>query len=437
MKAKSSKIEKARTNGFQLFLFGCAIFVVTGTAWAALTSHPTVDFRPAYWSARTALHHGDPYRPGDILRIYHADGGDRAGDPVGDLFAISHSQYPPSELTFTVLFAAFPFNVAQILWIAVIAGCVIAASYLMWNEGARHAPLATGCLLFLFLINSPSLMAFGNPGCLAVCLCVIAVWCFLGERFIPAGILCLAASLSLKPHDVGLVWLYFLLAGGKQRKRALITLAVTTAINLPAILWITHVSPHWVSEMFANVQAFSRPGGLNDPGPGTSGGRGIHMITDLQAIFSLYRDSPDFYNLASYIVCAPFLVAWAIASARSSATQTRAWCSIAAVAALSMLPIYHRQYDAKLILLAIPACAILLAEGGRVRQLALIVTTIAIALNGDFTWLILLYVLAKIPFGVITPYLIVAPVPLSLLALGSFYLWAEMRRSRDTQQAGT
>jgi hypothetical protein len=427
MNAAGSTLEKARTDGFQLLLFGCAIFLVVGTAWAALTSHPTVDFRPAYWSARTVLHHGDPYNPEDVLRVYHSGRGDTIGDPAGDLFAISHSQYPPSELTFTVFFALFPFYVAQSLWIIAVAAGVILAAFLMWKEGSSHAPLATGCLLFLFLINSPSLMAFGNPGCIAVCLCVIAVWCFLGERFIPASILCFAASLSIKPHDVGFVWLYFLLAGGKLRKHALIALAVTVAINLPAVLWITHISPHWMNEMFANVQAFSRPGGLNDPGPGTSGGRGIQMITDLQAIFSLYRNNSAFYNLASYVVCAPFLAAWAIAATRKRVTQTRAWCNVAAIAALSMLPIYHRQYDAKLILLAIPACAILLAERGRVRQLALVVTTIAIVLNGDFTWLILLHLLVKIPFGAIVPYLIVAPVPLSLLALGSFYLWAEMR----------
>ena len=33
--------------------------------------------------------------------------------------------------------------------------------------------------------------------------------------------MCLAISLMLKPHDAGLVWLYFLLAGGIYRKRAL------------------------------------------------------------------------------------------------------------------------------------------------------------------------------------------------------------------------
>ena len=51
-----------------------------------------------------------------------------------------------------------------------------------------------------------------------------------------AGILCMAVSLAIKPHDSGLVWFYFLLAGGVYRKRALQTLAVTVLLALPAIL---------------------------------------------------------------------------------------------------------------------------------------------------------------------------------------------------------
>jgi hypothetical protein len=35
----------------------------------------------------------------------------------------------------------------------------------------------------------------------------VAAWCFIKGRFIPAGILCLAVSLAIKPHDAGLVWL--------------------------------------------------------------------------------------------------------------------------------------------------------------------------------------------------------------------------------------
>jgi hypothetical protein len=434
-------MEKARKDGFELLLLGCAAFLLVGIAWGLLTSHPTVDFRPGYWAARTLLDGYDPYNPADVLRTYHADGGDRAGDPAADLVPIAHSHYPPSEFSFAVLFAALPFKLAQVLWTAFIAACVGFAAFLMWNEGARHAPFAAGCLLAVFLVNSPSLMVFGNPGAIAVSLCVIGVWCILRGRFVPAGVLCLAASLTVKPHDVGLVWLYFVLAGGALRKRALMALLLAAVICLPAFFWVWHVSPHWFSEFMADLQASRVRGGLNDPGPSSSGGRGIDMIVCLQALFSLFRDDPRFYNLASYIACAPFLLVWAIGAVRSrageisDANHRRAWFSIAAISAFSMLPIYHRQYDAKLMMLAIPAFCMLLAEGGRARKYALWITTAAFLLNGDFTWLILLHVFSKIPSSPLVTFLLVALVPLSLLALGSSYLWAGMQRVSDPAPA--
>ena len=431
-------MEKARKEGFELLLLGCAAFLLIGIAWGALTSHPTVDFRPGYWSARTLLDGGDPYKPADVLRTYHADGGDRTGDPAADLVPISHGQYPPSEFIVAVPFAALPFAVSQVLWTALIAGVVMLAACLMWNEGARHAPLAAGCLLSIFLINSPSMMVFANPGSIAVCLCAIGVWCILRDRFVSAGVVCLAASLAIKPHDVGLVWLYFVLAGKPYRKRALYALVLAVAISLPAFLWVSHVSPHWFSEMMANVQASRGRGGLNDPGPSSAGGRGIQMITDLQAIFSLIQDNPGFYNLASYIMCAPLLLLWAIVAIRTRVSQAGAgagaWFSLAAIAALTMLPIYHRQYDAKLILLVVPAFCILLAKGGRTRKYAIWITAIAFVLNGDFTWLILIHFITKIPNTNLAQFLLVAPVPLSLLAMGSFYLWADWRCTKEPAQ---
>ena len=62
---------------------------------------------------------------------------------------------------------------------------------------------------------------------------MVAVWCFIRERFVPAGILCLAVSLAVKPQDAGLVWLYFLLVGGVYPKRALQTLVAMLALGLP------------------------------------------------------------------------------------------------------------------------------------------------------------------------------------------------------------
>ena len=43
-------------------------------------------------------------------------------------------------------------------------------------------------LLCLFLLGSELLLEFGNAAGIAISLCVIAVWCFLKDRFVSAGI---------------------------------------------------------------------------------------------------------------------------------------------------------------------------------------------------------------------------------------------------------
>ncbi len=263
------KMDGPRKDGLYLLLIGCAAFLLLGAAWF-IPPASMQDFRTAYSSARCLLDGCDPYNPAEVLRDYRADPGAHPKSSSPDLFVISHNVYPPSEFAVSMPFAALPIDVAIVLWNGLIAACVILASFLMWTEGARSAPVAFGWLLFFFLVNSSTLLGCGNPACLAVSLCIIAVYCLLNERFAAAGIVCLALSLCLKPQDAGLIWLYLLLAGGVLRKRALQTLAVAAAITIPAVLWVAHVSPHWMSEMAANLQIFSHHGGINDPGPASA-----------------------------------------------------------------------------------------------------------------------------------------------------------------------
>jgi len=263
----------------------------------------------------------------------------------------------------------------------------------------------------------------------------VAVWCFLRERFILAGIFCLAVSLAVKPQCAGPVWLYFLLAGGVFRKRALQTLLVTIAVSLPGILWVWAVAPHWMQELHSNIQAYSVHGGLGDPRVAAIGPEGI---IDLQSVISIFRDDPRLYNPASYLVCAPLLLVWAFVTLRSCSSPARTRLALAAIAALSMLPVYHRQYDAKLLLLTVPACAMLWAEGGRIGRLALLVSTAGLVVTGDLPWVAVIGFIRNLhlpPTGVswqIMIALLALPAPLTLLVMGIFYLRAYVRRVRHS-----
>lgn len=423
---------KARTDSLYLMILGAVAFLLFGLVLASGSRIPLLDFRTAYYSGQCLLQGGDPYSESDIDRLY-SQRAERSRVSDRDLAVVTRNQYLPPAFALTFPLALLPFDLAQALWFVLIVGSFIVAAFSMWKVSAAHAPMLAAILLSFCLANSGSLIFFGNPAGFVVPLCVIAAWCFVTEQWISVGILSLAVGLAFKPHDTALIWIYFLLAGGIFRRRALQTLALFVAFSVPGVLWTARLSPHFLQEISANLNVFTVKGGMNDP----SAGHGTEMLTNLQTITSFFWDNPHAYNLASYVICAPLLIIWAIATWRSRPSRENAWFGLASIAAFTVLPVYHRQYDAKLIMLAVPALAILWERRDKLRWIGLTLTTTAFVLNGDIPWVIFLALLKKLHLSTEASYgrfltaLWDFPVPLSLLIMGAFYLWIYMRNTSD------
>ena len=421
----------ARRDG-QIFLFlGCLIFLVSSTILLRVNRTPLRDFRMVYSGSRCLLNGSDPYIQENVLRVYREEIDRQSTDSERDLLVVSRIVYPPSVFVVGLFFAVLPFVLAQTLWAAALAALFMVAAWMAWDLAADSSPILAGVVLCFCLGNSESIVLFGNPGSIAVSLAVIAAWSFLRYCFVPVGIFCLAVGLAVKPHDTFFLWLCFLLAGGVFRSAALKSLFLSLAVSLPVTLYVFYLAPHWVLELRANLQGFFAPGSTNDP----AGFHGTCAITSLQAITSYFWPDPGAYNLVAYFLCAPLIIGWIFITLRSRPTGNAAWFALATIAPLSMLPVYHRQYDAKLILLAVPALCLLWQRGGRTAWGAFIVSGVALVLNGDLPWSLLLMELNKhsqIPSGsAVRPFnfLLNAPVPLSLLAMGGFYLWVYARSS--------
>jgi hypothetical protein len=272
---------------------------------------------------------------------------------------------------------------------------------------------------------------------------VIAVYCFFRERFAWLGVLCLAISLALKPHDGGAVWLYLLLAGGMQRRRALQTLGVAAVLGAVAMLWISQVSPHWLREWHANLTTISQPGHTSDPGAVTAQELGATgTVIDLQSVVAVFRNDAGVYNPVAYGICGVMLLVWVWVTVRRHISRDAPWLALAAVVPITMLATYHRPYDAKLLLLAIPACAMLWAKGGKLGGAALVVTSAAALLTSDLPISILLVLNAWLRPSISTmsgkfEVLVLTRAPsLVLLAMAVFYLWVYARRAGGEARGG-
>jgi hypothetical protein len=334
----------------------------------------------------------------------------------------------------------------QVIWASLLAAAFVLAALLVWDLARDFSAIVGGSLGGLLLANSFWLLMIGNSAGFAVSLCVIAVWCFYRERYEWLGVLCLTISLAVKPNDSGLIWLFFLLAGGHYRRHALRALGLLVLLSLPVIVWVTSVSPQWHRELALNMASFSGAGGIVDPAATGMAGRNMDSLVELQTDVSLFYPNPQTYDLITYAICAPLVLVWVLEVLRHRATATASWLAIAAAAPLSMLPTYHFQHDAKLLLLTIPACAMLWVRKGRVSGkvgwMAMLVTTAAIVINGDiFSGLRILLtrnmlVPQSSPGSKFATALITRPAPLILLVTAAFFLWAlmkEPRNPRDTR----
>ncbi len=422
----------AHRRGLIWVLLCVGISVWWGTS-IAHTKSAWLDFRAVYAGTRCLIHGHNPYKVDDLAQEYLSEDGQRPTTPPTAFRSITLYVNVPATFVFVAPFAALPWAPACALWMLLTGSALIVALLLMWDVGARSAVHVSTALACILAVNCESVFAGGNTAGIVVGLCGIAVWCFLEDRFVQIGVVCLALSLVIKPHDAGLVWLYFILVGGLGRKRAIASAMIAAAIVLASVVWIWHVAPTWMADWKTNLAAISADGGINEPGPSARNDT-IFSIVDLQAAISIFRDEPDFYNVASYAICGGLTILWAFYTLRRKFTVRGAWIALACATAFTLLITYHRVWDAKLVMIAIPACCILWAEGGAIGRAAVLMTSIAAVWTGDLS-LTAYYVI----FGSITVHspwilaraitvVLTRPASVALLAMGLFYLWAYLRR---------
>jgi len=426
-------MSKRRRLGLILVLLSGGLSVLWGCFLGFSIAGGPLDFQAVYYGARTLIHHQNPYNVNDLEAVFQSDGVDHSSLNQKQHQVIAFFINTPATLFLVAPFAMLPLAAGQVLWMCLTAGSLILAAYLMWTIGADHAPILTGCLIGFLLLNCQVIFASGNSAAIVVGLSVVAVWCFVKERFVPAGIVCMAISLAMKPHDAGLVWLFLLLAGGTLRKRAMQTAILAALLIVPAVLWVSDVVPNWVHDWQSNLATTSVPGALNDPSPAAVNTVSAGNIISLQAVFSIFSRNPRFYNLASYAVCGAFLIVWAFVTFRSRTSDQRTWFALAVAVPFTILVTYHRVYDAKLLLLTVPACAMLWEEGGAVGTIAVALNAMGIFLNADVPLTVLGEITQKLQLstasltGKILTVLIARPNQEILLAMGIFYLWVYVR----------
>ena len=433
-------MSNVRSKSVILILLCSAFSIVTGRWLDQSSGAGTSSYRAVYYGARCLIHHTDPYNPDEFSRIYVAESGalprDSARRPLF-LRAVMVCVNLPTTLFLLVPLALLPWGLSHVLWLALIAICLPIAAVLAYDLTAKHGSRLPLILICFMMANCQVLFTVANTAGVAVGLCVIAVWCFMRQKLEWLGVFALAISLALKPHDSGLVWLWLLVSGGVLRKRALQTAILVAAIALPAVLVVAHSSPHWRTELAGNLAATSAHGDISDPGPASNSRQGsADIIIDLQTALSLLYDEPHFYNPTTYIACGFLILVWVFSRLRALGEQSNRFAALACLAPITMLISYHRPYDAKLLLLAIPAITMLGDEAARRRKVALFTVALAVFFTSDLPLALqaMLTRAINVPalgsFGRTIFLPVLRPAPIALLLMAIVFVWIYSRRAR-------
>ncbi len=420
-----------RSPVFLIALLGALLFLVRGYHDEHEALHFR-DFKQPYSSARCLLAHCDPYSESDTRTAYIAAGGVNDDKVVFDPYS---ALYPPFSLVALMPVAALPYPVAHAVWEALIgvgfAAAVLLAAQMCLTVGTS-IPLAG--VLAIFAFSSTILLMLGQISGLVIALLVLGYACVFRERFPLTAVLCFSIAVLLKPHDAAIPLVYLLFAGPRARLVFAGTAILSLLVAAGSLLAFAHNphTAHWLGELRANLKGNAAPGSVNSPTLGHMQGTNL---ADLEAVFAVLRPSPPFYNGAALLVSALLLGVWTVPAMRLRPGLGKHYLATGAIACLALLPIYHRQYDTRMLLLVFPAIAFLLGEP-RMRRwglagFALLSAATVLTAHQFLDHVLHRHEQAVAQAGIAQTLLLFRPIPWAVSALLVLLLGAMYRMMRD------
>ena len=336
-----------------ILVCGC-IFVLRGP-WRAVHSGTMFnDLLSPYIQSRSWVKGLDPYSP-QILRLFWprqtgqfeflkkeiTDGSItvKRGIPTA---------YPLTSFVLLSPIALLPWPTANLLWTAInIVLFAFALASLVTIAGWSSSDWRIFLFLALSLLLAPfhTGIATGNPAIVTTELGIIAIGLASRRQDVGAGLI-LAIAVSLKPQ-IGLCFLFYY--GLRQRWRICgVSSALAFALAAAGVLRLGIGKP-WQQSYWADNRALFSIGSLADF---TERNPMRFSLINLQVlVYSLIRSSAA-ADIGAVVLAGSLFVIWLFYHRKCR--RDRDLLCVGTLLVISLLPIYHRFYDAAL--LVIPLC---------------------------------------------------------------------------------
>jgi hypothetical protein len=351
-----------------LLIMAGAEFMVRGPMRAAVgTAGQFNDFLSPWIQAKALIHGLDPYSPQVLLNLWPPEAPHYSFLPRevanGTLVANRGipTAYPVTAFVLIVPFTALSWKLAYAVWFAI--NLVLFAIMLRMMISLAGLSLRDPRALLLIaatlaLAPFQTGIVTANVSLVAVELCVIAVWTARRHQDIATAAL-LAVAAGLKPQ-IGLCFvLYYLLR--RCWTVAGISLAMLGSLVMLGLLRFEFGHTPWLADYLSDNHILLETGVL---GNFTAINPTRFGLINLQVALYPLIGNVRLTNDAAEAVGGMLLITWSIliwVSGAASSKVGRKWsgedCDLLAlstIAVISLLPVYHRFYDATL--LVFPLC---------------------------------------------------------------------------------
>jgi hypothetical protein len=329
------------------FFVRAPLRLLHGTEWN--------DFLSPYIQSRAWVGGHDPYSVETFVRLWPS------GKPMftfvrrdaaAGTLAFNRGVPSPYPITSFVVLAPFglmPWEVAQVLWLllnfsalAFIIVGLVALHGVPWRD--PRAWLFSAFILALAPIHTG--LFTENPILLVLGLGVSALWALKCGRVTLAAI-SLTLATCLKPQ-VGLCFMIFLLV--KRRWKPVAVACGMSAVILGVAIARLGATgtPWWNSYLGISRSIFAR-GGINDFTPANP--IWFHLINLQVAFFPLFART-TVANVVAVIVSVGLGGLW-LMRALTAGDDSDDLLMLSAIGVISLLPVYHRFYDAGLLIFPI------------------------------------------------------------------------------------
>jgi hypothetical protein len=354
-----------------LVLLAVSEFVVRGPI-RFLRAADFNDFISPYVQSRALIQGLDPYSPEVLVRLWPVTGPHRLQFLAKDLAdgTLIAKRGIPTAYPLTCLFllgplAVMPWPVAHLVWLALTGVLTLGVIWSLLSLVTREAGDWRAYVFVAFALALAPLhtgFAAGSVVIATVALCGIALSREQRDEVTLAGIL-FGIAVCLKPQ-IGLPFLAYYLLRRRWRLCGIAGSVVLTAALLAIVRLAVSGTP-WLQNYRTDNKVLLVSGILADF---TERNPLRFSLINLQVLFYAIWHQAGAANAFAIGLSTVLFVIWVALLLRTRRENDDALLALGAVAVLSLLPVYHRLYDA--LLLIIPLCWSLREFSGPRKQFA-------------------------------------------------------------------